>query len=159
MSFKPGKVGMRVVRRGNTVLRGFVRFLLRGRTADLAVAVVIGAAIGALVNSFVKDIFTPLLAALFGSSTDFAGRSLEVGGQSVRYGDFINSLIAFLVVAAVVYFLIIVPTNRLVSNAYLEAPPDPAMRKCPECESEIPKAAHRCMYCTQPVTPISDGSS
>lgn len=117
----------------------------------MAVAVVVGAAIGALINSFVRDIFTPVIGALFGSRAQFGERYVQLRGEKIAYGDFLNELASFLVIAVVVYFFVIVPTNAFVSKSVLEPPPDPAMRKCPECESDIPKTARRCMYCTQPV--------
>jgi len=153
MSFDPHNAGRTVARKGRSLAQGFAQFLLRGRTADLAVAVVIGAAIGTVINSFVRDIFTPMIGALLGSRIEFSGRVIHLGAEEIRYGDFINDVVSFLIIALVVYFFVIVPTNKLVTNAYFEPPPDPAMRKCPECESDIPKTAHRCMYCTQPVQP------
>ena len=136
-----------------SLVRGFAQFLLRGRTADLAVGVVIGAAIGTLVNSFVEKVLTPLVGALFGSTTPFENRVIHFRGEQIAYGDFLNAFISFFLVCAVVYFAIIVPMNKATSNAFLQPSPDPALRKCPECESEIPKIARRCMFCTQPVTP------
>ena len=148
-------VERRILRRGGSVAKGFARFLLRGRTADLAVGVVIGAAIGGLVNSFVSDVLTPVLGLVFGSTTPFANRFVQIGHESIRYGTFLNNLISFLLVCAVVYFGIIVPTNAVTTDAFFREPPDPALRKCPECVGEIPKVARRCMYCAQPVEPMS----
>ncbi|MDQ2873226.1 MAG: large conductance mechanosensitive channel protein MscL, partial [Candidatus Eremiobacteraeota bacterium] len=132
---------MRVASEGSSIARGFAQFLLRGKVVDLAVAVVIGGAAGSFVTAFVKDIFTPLLSVIFGSHAEFAARTIEIRGSVVRYGEFTDSLLAFLAICAAVYFFVIVPTNKLVTNAYFEAPPDPATRKCPECLSEIPKGA------------------
>jgi len=153
VSLDPLHLGRKVAKRGGRVAQGFAQFLLRGKTADLAVGVVIGAAIGGLVTSFVGQVLTPLVGALFGSTTPFANRVLHLRGEDIHYGDFLNSLISFMLVCAVVYFAIIVPMNKATTNAYFAAPPDPAMRKCPECQSDIPKTARRCMFCTQPVEP------
>jgi len=153
VSLDPLRLGRKVAKRGGAVARGFAQFLLRGKTADLAVAVVIGAAIGTLINSFVSNILTPLVSALFGSTAPFEGRTISIGGEPVHYGSFLNALVAFLLVAGCVYFFIMVPTNKAVSNSFFQPSPDPAMRKCPECQSDIPKTARRCMYCTQAVEP------
>ena len=153
MSFDPQKVSRKVARRGQSIVQGFAQFLLRGRVSDLAVGVVIGAAIGALINAFVRDVFTPIIGAIFGSRIEFSDRVIQLGSEKILYGAFLNEAISFLVIALVVYFFIIVPMNALTTNSYLEPPPDPAMRKCPECQADIPKIARRCMYCTQPVAP------
>lgn len=156
MDLDPRSVGKGVARRGQSIAQGFAQFLLRGKVVDLAVAVVIGAAAGGAVTSFVKDIFTPVIGALFGSHVQFSGRYIHLRGERIMYGDFINAFVSFLIVALVVYFFVIVPSNKLVTNAYFSPPPDPATRKCPECLSEIPKAAKRCSYCTSPVEPLLD---
>ncbi|MHB8230968.1 MAG: large conductance mechanosensitive channel protein MscL [Vulcanimicrobiaceae bacterium] len=148
------EIGRHVAAEGRSIARGFVRFLLRGKVVDLAVAVVIGAAAGTTITAFVKDIFTPIVGGIFGSHADFSGRFIAWRGSDIRYGDFINELLSFLVIAAVIYFFVITPTNRLVTNAYFEPPPDPAMRKCPECLSDVPRGAKRCMYCAQPLEPL-----
>jgi len=152
----PQDVRERVAGRSRSVAQGFAQFLLRGKVSDLAVAVVIGAAIGALVSAFVKDIFMPLVSALFGSHAQFSGRSVPIRGEKLLYGDFLNQLVSFIAIATVVYFFVLVPMNKLVSNAYFAPPPDPATRKCPECLSEIPKAARRCTYCTSEVPTLDD---
>ncbi|HEY5257781.1 MAG TPA: MscL family protein [Candidatus Baltobacteraceae bacterium] len=156
MSFDPH----RVAHRTRTLAQGFAQFLLRGRTADLAVAVVIGAAIGALINEFVKDIFTPFASALVSwhagaasAAECNASGTFCFRGYPILYTNFVDASVSFLVIALVVYFFVIVPTNKLVSNSFLQPSPDPAMRKCPECQADIPKLAKRCMYCTQPVAP------
>ncbi len=151
MTLNPLRLGRKVAKRGGRVAQGFAQFLLRGKTADLAVGVVIGAAIGGLVSSFVSQVLTPLIGAFFGSTTPFQNRVLNIRGEVVYYGDFLNNLISFALICAVVYFAIIVPMNKATTSAFFKAPPDPAMRKCPECQSDIPKTAKRCMYCTQPV--------
>ena len=133
------------------MLKGFRQFLLRGNVVDLAVAVVIGAAFGAVVTALVKDLLTPLIAAIFGKP-DFSSLQFTVNKSTFLYGDFINALISFILIAAAVYFLVVAPMNHLVARLHRgEAPPDPTTKKCPECLSEIPIAARRCANCTQPV--------
>ena len=132
-------------------MKGFKQFLLRGNVVDLAVGVVIGAAFGAVVTSFVKDLLTPLIAALVGKP-DFSAYSFEVHGSKFLYGDFINAAISFVLVAAAVYFFIVLPMNKLVEwQRRSEKPADPTTKKCPECLSEIPIDARRCAHCTQAV--------
>jgi large conductance mechanosensitive channel len=158
MSLDPRDIGLKAARHGRSLAQGFAQFLLRGRVVDLAVAVVIGAAAGNVITSFVKGVFTPLIAAIFGKP-DFERSAIVVNGTLITYGSFLDALITFLIVAVVIYFFVIAPTNRLVTNAYFEAPPDPAMRKCPECQADIPKTARRCMYCTQPVYDAATAAS
>lgn len=128
------------------MLKGFKQFLLRGNVVDLAVGVVIGAAFGTVVNSFVKDLLTPLIAATAGKP-NFSYLVLEVNGAKITYGDFLNALISFLLVATAVYFFVVLPINALMSRAKREPPPDPTSKKCPECLSEIPIDAHKCAHC------------
>ena len=129
-------------------MKGFRQFLLRGNVVDLAVGVVIGAAFGALVTSFVKDVLTPLIAAIF-KQPDFSTMYVEVHGSKIMYGSFLNALIAFLLVAFAVYYFVVLPVNALVARARkAPAPADPTTKKCPECLSEIPIDAHRCAFCT-----------
>jgi large conductance mechanosensitive channel len=130
-------------------MRGFKTFLLRGNVVDLAVGVVIGVAFGAVVTAFVKDLVTPLVAALFGKP-DFAGLTFTINNSKFLYGDFINAVVAFLVVAAVIYFFVVVPFTALIARSRKEPPADPTTKKCPECESEIPIGARRCAFCTSP---------
>ncbi len=130
---------------------GFKKFLLRGNVVDMAVGVVIGASFGAIVTALVKDLLTPLIAAIVGKP-DFSGLVFEVNGSRFLYGDFINAVVSFVLIAAAVYFFVVLPVNALVSRARREPPPDPTPRKCPECLSEIPIAARRCAHCTSPVT-------
>lgn len=132
---------------------GFKTFLLRGNVIDLAVAVVIGAAFGAVVTSFVTNILTPLIAAIIGKP-DFSAYSATLNGSQITYGAFLNALIAFLLVAAAVYFFMVAPMNAWTARIRRgEAPPDPTTKKCPECVSEIPIAARRCAFCASPVVP------
>ena len=132
----------------NTV-RGFKAFLLRGNVVDLAIAVVIGVAFGAVITAFVKDLITPLIAAL-GGKPDFAGLYFTVNGSKFLYGEFFNALIAFVIIAAVIYFFVVVPYTALIERSHKEPPADPTTKKCTECLSEIPKDARRCAFCTSP---------
>ena len=133
------------------MLKGFRQFLFRGNVIDLAVAVVIGGAFGAVVAALVKDLLTPLIAALVGKP-DFSALTFEVNGSKFLYGDFINAVISFLLIAAAVYFFVVVPVNALTARMHRgEAPPDPTTKKCPECLSEVPIAARRCAFCTSPL--------
>jgi large conductance mechanosensitive channel len=132
-------------------MKGFKQFILRGNVLDLAVAVVMGAAFTAVVTSLVKDVITPLIAAVAGKP-DFSGIALTVNGSKLMIGAFLNEVIAFLLLAAAVYFLIVLPVNRLVARINRgEAPPDPTTKKCPECLSEVAIAARRCAFCTSPL--------
>jgi large conductance mechanosensitive channel len=131
------------------VLGDFRQFLLRGNVVDLAVGIVIGGAFGAVVTALVKDFITPLIGAIFGTSKN--GMKFQLGAATFLVGDFLDALIAFLLVAAVVFFLVVKPVNYLIERARREPPPDPTIRKCPECLSEIPVAARRCSFCTSPV--------
>jgi large conductance mechanosensitive channel len=133
------------------MIKGFKQFLMRGNVIDLAVAVVIGAAFGAVVTSFVTNILTPLIAAVVGKP-DFSAFSVEVNGARIAYGVFLNALIAFFMVAGAVYFFIVAPANAWNERRRRgEAPADPTTKKCPECVSEIAIAAKRCPFCTSPV--------
>jgi large conductance mechanosensitive channel len=129
-------------------MRGFKQFLLRGNVLDLAVGVVIGVAFGAVVNSFVKNLLTPIIAALVGKP-DFSAYSFEINGSKLLYGEFVNTVISFLLVATAVYFFLVLPMNKLVERSRKSAvPADPTTKKCPECLSEIPIEAKRCAHCT-----------
>lgn len=133
------------------MLRGFKEFVLRGNVLDLAVAVVIGGAFGALVNAMVKDLLTPLIGAIVGQP-DFSALVLTINGAQFLVGDFLNAVIAFLLIAAAVYFFVVAPVNALTARRRRgEAPADPTTKKCPECLSEVPIAARRCAFCTSPI--------
>ena len=133
------------------MLKGFKVFLLRGNVIDLAVAVVIGAAFGAVVAAVVKDLLTPLIAAIVGKP-DFSAIAFTVNGSQFLIGDFINAVVAFVLVAAAIYFFVVLPMNTVMERRRRgEAPADPTTKKCPECLSEVPIAAHRCAFCTQPL--------
>ncbi len=133
------------------MLKGFRQFMLRGSVIDLAVAVVIGAAFGAVVAALVKDLLTPLIAAIVGKP-DFSAIAFEINGSRFLIGDFINAVVSFVLIGAAVYFFVVVPVNAYLARMRRgEAPPDPTTKKCPECLSEIPIAARRCAFCTSPV--------
>ncbi len=130
------------------MLKDFKKFILRGNTVELAVAVVIGAAFGAIVTALVKDLITPLIAAI-GGKPDFSNLYFTINNSKFLYGDFINAVVSFLIIAAVVFFLIIQPINKLVARANRNKVSDePTEKKCPECLSTVPKAATRCAFCT-----------
>ena len=130
------------------MLKGFRQFLLRGNVIDLAVAVVIGGAFGAVVTALVKDLVTPLIAAIVGKP-DFSAISFAINGSQFPIGDFINALVSFLLIATAVYFFIVVPMNAFMARMRRgEAPPDPTTKKCAECLSDVPLAARRCAFCT-----------
>ncbi len=133
-------------------MKGFREFVLRGNVVDLAVAVVIGAAFGAVVTSLVEDLLTPLLAAI-GGEPDFGAISFEVNGSRFAVGEFVNALLSFLVIAAAIYFLVVVPVNRLMARFRTEPEPVAAVRDCPQCLSKVPEAARRCAFCTSDLAP------
>ena len=131
------------------MLKGFKDFLMRGNVVDLAVAVVIGGAFGAVVAALVKDLLTPLIAAIVGKP-DFSAITLTVNGSKFLVGDFINALVSFVLVAAAVYVFVVTPMNMLAERRKRgEVPPDPTTKKCKECLSDVPIAARRCAFCTQ----------
>jgi large conductance mechanosensitive channel len=129
------------------MLKGFRDFILRGNVIDLAVAVVIGGAFNTIVSALVKDLITPLIAAV-GGSPDFSSIYFSVNKSRFMVGDFFNSLISFLIIAAVVYFLIVLPTNSLMARIKKGEKVDPATKTCPDCLSAIPLKAKRCKFCT-----------
>jgi len=134
------------------MLKGFKQFLMRGNVVDLAVAVVMGGAFGAVVAALVKDLITPLIAALVGKP-DFSAIVFTVNNSKFLLGDFINAVVSFLLVAAAIYFFVVAPMNALMARMRRgEAPPDPTTKKCTECLSEIPIAAKRCAFCTSVVS-------
>ena len=131
------------------MFKGFRDFILRGNVLDLAVAVVIGAAFSAIIGSLVKDIITPLIAAIV-SKPDFSSLVLNVHGGRITYGNFLNAVIDFLLVSAALYFLVVLPLNTVMKRLH-PTPAVPTTKTCPECLSEIPLAARRCAQCAQPV--------
>jgi large conductance mechanosensitive channel len=129
---------------------GFKQFVLRGNVVDFAVGVVIGAAFGTVVSGFVKDLLTPLIAAVVGKP-DFSAFKFTINGSQFLIGDFLNAAISFLLVAAAVYYMVVLPVNALMARVKKEPPADPTTKKCPECKSDIAIDAKRCAFCTSQV--------
>lgn len=129
------------------MLKDFRQFILRGNLVDLAAAVVIGAAFTAVINAVVKDLITPLIAAI-GGKPNFSNLAFTVNSSRFAYGDFINQLLTFLIIAAVVFFLVIKPVNALLARMRPEPKVDQETHECPECLSDIPVGARRCAFCT-----------
>jgi large conductance mechanosensitive channel len=130
------------------MLKGFKEFVLRGNVLDLAIAVVIGVAFSAVVTALVKDLITPLIGAVIGKP-DFSTLIVTVNGSAFLVGDFLNAVIAFILMAAAVYLFVVAPMNAWIARRRRgEAPSDPTTKKCPECLSEVPLAARRCAFCT-----------
>lgn len=131
------------------MLKEFRKFILRGNVVDLAVGVVIGAAFNGVVQSFVKDLITPLVSAISGGKTQFKDFSFTLHNQAFNYGDFVNTFISFLIVAAAVFFFVVQPINKLTElAARRKDTEEPTTKKCEFCLSEIPKEASRCKFCT-----------
>jgi large conductance mechanosensitive channel len=129
-------------------MKGFKQFIMRGNVLDLAVAVVMGSAFGAVATALVKDLLTPFIAAIVGKP-DFSAIQFEIHGSRFLIGDFINTIISFLLIGAAIYFFVIVPMNSLMARMRRgEAPPDPTTKECPECLSVVPIAAKKCAFCT-----------
>jgi large conductance mechanosensitive channel len=135
------------------MLREFRQFILRGNLVDLATAVVIGTAFTAVVNALVKDIITPTIAAI-GGQPNFGHLAFTINGSRFAYGDFLNALLTFLIVAAVMFFLVIKPVNALLDRFKPEPKLDQPTRECPECLSDIPAGAARCAFCTSAVAAV-----
>jgi large conductance mechanosensitive channel len=129
------------------LLKDFRQFILRGNLVDLAVAVVIGAAFTAVINALVKDLVTPLIAAI-GGEPNFDRLAFTINGSRFAYGDFLNELITFVLIAAVVFFLVVKPVNELLERFRPEPKVDQETRECPECLSDVPMGAKRCAFCT-----------
>jgi large conductance mechanosensitive channel len=143
------------LRAGGGILREFQAFLLRGNVVELAIGVVIGIAFNGVVQALVKDLVTPLIAAI-GAKPDFANLTFSVNHSVFRYGDFVDVLLSFLIIAAVVFFLVVLPMNRLVRLSQRGRPaPAVTTRECPECLSKIPLKARRCAFCTAEVVPVA----
>ena len=133
------------------MLSGFKKFILRGNVVDMAVGVVIGAAFAGVVGALTKDLLTPLIAAIV-KAPDFSKLKFTLNNSDFLYGEFVNAVISFVLVAAAVYFFVVTPINALVARMRKDpAPADPTTKKCPECLSEIPLDARRCAFCAQPV--------
>jgi large conductance mechanosensitive channel len=135
--------------KGAGVLRDFKTFLLRGNVVDLAVAVVVGAAFGAVVTALVRDILTPIIGLIFGKH-DFSALSFTINGSQFRYGDFLNYLISFVSIAAAVFFFVVRPVNALMARRKTQPDVDSETRPCPECLSDIPSRARKCAFCGSP---------
>jgi large conductance mechanosensitive channel len=131
-------------------MKDFKEFLLRGNLVDTAVGIVIGLAFAAVVMALVKDLMTPLIAAIFGKN-DFSALFFTIHKSQFLYGDFINAVIAFIAIALVIFFLVVKPVNALRERQKTEPPLDETARHCPYCLSDIPVAASRCAFCTQEV--------
>jgi large conductance mechanosensitive channel len=130
------------------MFKGFRDFVLRGNVIDLAVGVVIGAAFGTVVTAFVKDLLTPVIAAV-AQKPDFSNLYFTINNSKFLYGDFINAVISFLLIAAAVYYFVVLPVNHLMKRFEKQALPD--KKKCPQCKSDIAVDASRCAFCTQPI--------
>jgi large conductance mechanosensitive channel len=143
-----------MLREGSALLKEFREFILRGNLVDLAVAVIIGAAFGAVVTALVQDLITPLIAAV-GGEPDFSDLAFTINDSRFRYGHFLNALITFVLVAAVVFFLVIKPVNTLLAHLRPEPKVGVPTHECPECLSDIPVGARRCAFCTAPVDPAA----
>jgi large conductance mechanosensitive channel len=128
-------------------MKGFKQFLLRGNVVDIAVGIVIGAAFGAVVTAFVKNLLTPFIAAIV-HQPDFSALTFTINGSKFLYGEFINALLSFIIIAAAVYFFVVFPVNALIARSRKEPPADPTTKKCPDCRSEIAIDARRCAFCT-----------
>ncbi|HEX5642292.1 MAG TPA: large conductance mechanosensitive channel protein MscL [Thermoleophilia bacterium] len=134
------------------MFKGFRDFIMRGNVVDLAVAVVIGAAFGAVITSFVNDVLMQIIAAV-GGQPDFSSLSFKIGEGVIKYGSFLNALITFLLIAAAVYFVVVLPMNKLAERRAKGQ--DPTTRECPHCLSEIPVGATRCPHCTSELAAAS----
>ncbi len=131
-------------------MSGFRKFLLRGNVVDLAIAVVIGAAFGTVVQALVKDLITPLIGAI-GGTPDFSALFFTINNSHLLIGDFVNALLSFILIAAVVYYFVVLPVGRLMARFSPEPPAPAPTRECQECLSKIPVAARRCAFCAAPV--------
>ena len=136
------------------MLKEFRQFILRGNLVDLAVAVVIGAAFTAVINALVKDLITPIIAAV-GGERNFDNLAFTINDSRVAYGNFLNQLLTFFIVAAVTFFLVIKPLNALMDRLRTEPKVESPTRECPECLSDIPVAARRCAFCTSEVPAVA----
>ena len=134
------------------LLKEFRVFLVRGNLVDMAVGIIVGIAFAAVVNALVKDLITPIVATIAGEH-DFSSLTFTINKSRFLYGDFINAILTFVSIAAAVFFLVVKPVNALMARRKAE-PADETVRACPECLSEIPRAAHRCAFCTAQVAPV-----
>jgi len=136
------------------MIKEFKEFLLWGNLLDLAVAVVIGAASTAVVTAVTVDIITPFIKAIFGGDTQFDGMPWTVNGSKIYHGEVLTELLNFVIVAAVIFFLVITPVNALMARLG-RTPTEEPVRECPECLSKVPDAATRCAYCASALTPTA----
>ena len=136
------------------LMKDFRTFLLRGNLVDMAVGIVIGLAFAALVSALVADLITPIIAAIAGKH-DFSALSFTIHKSRFLYGSFLNALITFVSVAAVLFFFVVKPVNMLMERRKTEPPVDETVRQCPECLSEIPSAARRCAFCTAQLAAVT----
>jgi large conductance mechanosensitive channel len=134
------------------LFKEFRAFILRGNVVDLAVAFVLGAAFTAVVTALVRDLLTPVIAAIFGKP-NFGGLSFTIHGSEFLYGDFLNALLTFVLVAAAVFFFVVKPVNFLMARLRTGPDVESPTRGCPECLSQIPVGASRCAFCTSEVAP------
>jgi large conductance mechanosensitive channel len=134
-------------------MKGFRTFLLRGNVVDLAVGIVVGAAFTALVTAFVKAFLTPIVGMASGATGDYSSKTFKAEGVTFPYGLFIDAVISFVIVAAVIYFLVVLPMNHMQEKFFPKAAGAP-MRECPECLTAIPAAARRCSACTAQIAPV-----
>ncbi len=137
------------------MLKGFRDFILRGNVVDLAVGIMIGAAFSAVVKSLVSGLLTPLIAAI-GGQPNFSELTFTVHGSHFKYGIFINAVISFLILAAVIYFLVVLPLNKVMKRFFPAKDVESPKRDCPECLSSIPAAARRCAFCTAHVPALGE---
>lgn len=136
------------------MIKGFRDFILRGNVVDLAVGIVIGVAFGAVVAALVKDIITPIIAAI-GGQPDFSKLFFSWNKSHFLYGDFINAVISFIIIAAAIYFVVVIPVNKLMARFKPQEDFETPNKDCPECLSSIPQAATRCAFCTASVGPAA----
>ena len=134
------------------IAKEFRDFILRGNVVDLAVGIIIGAAFTGIVTAFVKDIITPLIG-MFGK-VDLSNLNTTINGAKFGFGDFLNTVVSFVIIAAVVFFFVVKPINHLMSLRKTETPVAPTTRECPQCLSSIPSLASRCAFCTAEVAPL-----
>ena len=132
-------------------MQGFRKFLFRGNLIDLAVAVVIGIAFNAVIQALIADLITPLIAAI-GGQPNFSRLSFTVNKSHFQYGSFINAVLAFVILAVVIYFIVVAPVSKVIARTSRQQ--EATERECPECLSKVPIAAKRCMYCTSPLPPM-----
>lgn len=136
-----------------SAIKEFRQFILRGNVVDLAIAVVIGAAFNNVVQAMVKNILTPIISAI-GGQPDFSKLNFKLFGSVISYGEFLNALISFIMIALVLFFLVVKPLNRMMLKFKKDEPAEITTRQCPECISEIPLDASRCKFCTTKIEPI-----